>query len=80
MIFVKKYFVVQELWAVKESFSTYVCTGGFYSCGVNCNRMKGCKIFKVNDLLIDSLDIAFHVKYTKKNLPFSTHGMSMTKI
>ena len=32
----QKYFVAHELWDVKDSFSTYVCTKGIYSCGVNC--------------------------------------------
>ena len=35
--FYKKYFVAHERWAVKNSLSIYVCTKGFYSCGVNCN-------------------------------------------
>ena len=34
--FIQKYFVVHELWDVKDALSTYVCTEGIYSCGVNC--------------------------------------------
>ena len=30
------YFVAHERVAVKNSFSTYACTKGFYSCDVNC--------------------------------------------
>ena len=32
----QKYFVAHEQWAVKDSFSTYICSKWFYSCGVYC--------------------------------------------
>ena len=38
--FFQKYFVVQKQWYhwyVKDTFSTYICTKGIYSCGVNSN-------------------------------------------
>ena len=33
--FFQKYFVLHEREAVKDLFSIYICTKGFYSCGVN---------------------------------------------
>ena len=41
--------VLHELWAVKDSFSTYVCT--VYSCGVNCT----CFFFHFQELQIFSI-------------------------
>ena len=34
--FFQNYFGAYERRAVKNSFSAYLCTKGFYSCGVNC--------------------------------------------
>ena len=36
----QKYFDVREMWDVKDTVSTYVCTKGIYSCGVNCTYMN----------------------------------------
>ena len=35
-----KYLVGYERWAVKNLLITYVCTKGFYSCGVDCSLVN----------------------------------------
>ena len=38
---------MHELWDTKDAFSTYVCTKGIYSCGVNCMHISQIACFEL---------------------------------